>query len=273
MRPPVDVWLIDLSVSESQLDQAACLLDREETARAARLQSPALHRRFVASHAALRQILARTLSRTRAHSHAAGLAHAPGVAGAPGVARTHRCTDRGDAPRPEHLQFVREPGGRPALANAPAPLHFSLSHAGDLALVATCVHGPLGIDVEGTPIPPALHHDLQPHLALAERQALARRPAGRRDRGACRAWVRKEALLKAVGCGLSGELSRLVVGCDGPVRLLHAGWPGLESAHWFLTSLEQPTQWIGALAIRGPARPVRLRRWHWPAADRPNDRP
>ncbi len=232
----MDVWHVDLALGPRAIEREARLLDAGEHARLARLRGEPLRRRFIASHAALRRILAARLRR-----------------------------------RAEDLRFWHEPAGRPRLrpeaGTAPVSLHFSLSHAGDHALVAVSGQRPVGIDLECEPAPPSLADDLRPHLAPVERDALARLHPSGRARAACRCWVRKEALAKAAGCGLAGDLSRLAVSCGDEARLIASDWPGIEAGAWSLASLDRPGLWVAAVATHGPRPQPRLHAWRWDAIE------
>lgn len=113
--------------------------------------------------------------------------------------------------------------GRPAVAGATGErLHFSLSHAGDLVLLAFAPV-PVGADVESHPSAAttaetarALHPD--------ERAELASLPAPQRPAAFARCWTRKEAYLKARGVGLGEDPAVCYVGTgDRPGR--PPGWP------------------------------------------------
>ena len=90
-------------------------------------------------------------------------------------------------------------------------LHVSLARAGELVLVAVTTSREVGVDAEAVrPLPPrAIVAQL---LTEQELQALDRAPADERDVAFTRAWVRKEAALKAVGVGLAVEPSLVEVG-------------------------------------------------------------
>ncbi|WP_062378131.1 4'-phosphopantetheinyl transferase family protein [Demequina pelophila] len=74
--------------------------------------------------------------------------------------------------------------------------HLSISRAPGVVIAAACVRAPVGVDVEaaGTPLDPRLAD-----VALAA----AERPRTTAPGDLLRAWVRKEALLKATGAGLA----------------------------------------------------------------------
>ncbi|THV33446.1 4'-phosphopantetheinyl transferase family protein [Glycomyces buryatensis] len=121
---------------------------------------------------------------------------------------------------PQALGFYREscplcggPHGRPAVKSDPR-LHFSLSHGGGYALAAFAA-APVGVDVE--PVPDfAVMGDLLGCLDGAEGADLAALARAERPEAFARAWVRKEARLKALGTGLALDPATVHVGI-GPV--------------------------------------------------------
>ncbi|WP_162140530.1 4'-phosphopantetheinyl transferase family protein [Sphingomonas sp. PR090111-T3T-6A] len=96
------------------------------------------------------------------------------------------------------------PYGKPELGSPfdTAPLHFNVSHSGDLALYAITRDGPVGIDVEQ--IRPIADLQGVAELVLSPREKAAFSALRMGDRQAFfhEAWARKEAYLKALGDGL-----------------------------------------------------------------------
>lgn len=131
---------------------------------------------------------------------------------------------------PARVRFVREPcpgcgapHGRPAVPGA--PLHFSLSHAGDAVLVGFA-DSPVGVDVEREPSAEAaatLASEEANVLHPAERAEVAALAAAERPAAVARCWARKEAYLKGVGIGL-GENPALTYVGTGAVPAAPAGW-------------------------------------------------
>jgi 4'-phosphopantetheinyl transferase len=102
---------------------------------------------------------------------------------------------------PESIRFEYEEHGRPVLA-APAPLCFSVSHAGEMVAIALSRHA-VGIDIE----PEDRRVDFQSlldYLSETEAAAVLASPDQERPAAFLRCWTRKEARLKASGKGLAG---------------------------------------------------------------------
>jgi 4'-phosphopantetheinyl transferase len=103
---------------------------------------------------------------------------------------------------PARLGFGLGEFGKPRLDPPRDALHFNLSHCHDLALVGLCGEGEVGIDVE-----PAGRADslLGCEDAFCHPEEMKRLPAGSPDRARrlLEIWTAKEALLKAIGTGMS----------------------------------------------------------------------
>jgi 4'-phosphopantetheinyl transferase len=114
---------------------------------------------------------------------------------------------------PAALSFAQGFYGRPHLCGGSRPVpDFNLSHSGDLALLAVCWSGRVGIDIEAVRdlpdmaglAPLIMHpHELEHFNYLGSTTS-----AGE----FFRLWTRKEALLKAMGVGLSLDPRQLNVG-------------------------------------------------------------
>jgi len=142
------------------------------------------------------------------------------------------------------LALTREPcplcggaHGRPALSGGP---HFSLTHAGDLVLLAFAAQ-PVGVDAEVVP-EPADATELAGVLHPRERAELSALPEQDRAAAFARCWTRKEAYLKGTGTGLGEDPSVSYVGTaeNGP-----ASPPG-----WRLADVDVPAGYAAATAVR-----------------------
>lgn len=113
------------------------------------------------------------------------------------------------------------PHGKVRLDVEDDPTQLSISHSGDLVVVALHRSAPVGVDVERVDRardPAELYADALTRAETA--RMLALEPAARHDAFA-RTWARKEAIVKATGEGLRATLSQIEVSAaDEPARLL-----------------------------------------------------
>lgn len=162
------VWCVPLACAPSAEQELSDLLDPVEAAHAVRFSTRDERRRYVVSHGTVRLILSAFTGRD-----SRGIQIAAGVCGKP---------------------YMVGPGP-----------HFSLSHDGDLALIAVTTHGPIGVDLER--VRPDLELDTFAR-SLVRASDVARIDAlvpEERSRAWFRAWTRLEAVVKASGKGLSDD--------------------------------------------------------------------
>ncbi len=108
--------------------------------------------------------------------------------------------------RNERITFeVHDDRGKPfaMVDGAPAPISFNVSHSGDHGLIAVAPRGRLGVDVEQRQ--PRRHMDLLIDTVFTEPERAILTTAEGRDRTDLFLdfWTMKEALIKALGTGLS----------------------------------------------------------------------
>jgi len=157
------------------------------------------------------------------------------------------------------LRFDRGVHGKPSL-RAPARLEFNLSHSGGALLVAIGGAQPLGVDLE-------VRSRQRPGLELARRffdpaeaDALARLEPPRQQAAFLRLWSCKEAVVKALGHGLSFGLANLsfAIDADGwPIALNVIQASAGAAREWQIVQLAPTPETIGAVAWRGPERTLR----------------
>lgn len=215
----VDVWTAPAGTALTPAQ--AAVLDDAERARAVALPSPAVGR-FVLGRVLLRAVLAQRLG---CSAVAVGL-----------QVRCARCG--GDHGR---VRVLDPPGG----AGTP---HVSLTRSGPLVAVALTDAGPVGVDVESVAAvsaAPVAGVVLSPE-ELAEHRAL---PAPAAEVALARAWVRKEAALKALGTGLAADPSGWALGPPPPgARGVAAVAPGGV----VLADLDLGAGLAGAVAVLVP---------------------
>lgn len=149
--------------------------------------------------------------------------------------------------------------GKPRLVRGLPTLDFNWSHSGDYALIALSRDGALGVDIERFGKDLRALEIAQRFFDPAEADALAKLDGRARDDAFIGLWCAKEAVLKAVGEGLSFGLERLAFAPrDG------TNWQlaGIDAAlgtprDWQLTGFAPAAGYHGTLAWRGPPRIIR----------------
>lgn len=91
--------------------------------------------------------------------------------------------------------------GKPALPSPPP--YFNMSRRDGVALIGVSATHEIGVDVEPLQVMADAHDLAQLHFTPRERHDVARDNGAARDRAFLRCWTRKEACMKATGCGLS----------------------------------------------------------------------
>jgi 4'-phosphopantetheinyl transferase len=216
------LWRIDLRSSAPDAPAFDALLTQlagEEQARCLRRVTPALRYRFAAAHAALQSILSAETGELR-------------------------------------IALKRDAQGKPYL-----PGHngsFNMAHSGDMAVIALCEAGPVGVDIEEIrPLP-----ELSRMAALACSAREAARLAQSADETArthefLRYWTRKEAVLKATGEGLRGQL-RAVETANAPWAILE----GEEPRKFYIETWEEPG-FVGAVACANRISALNMQHFDW----------
>jgi 4'-phosphopantetheinyl transferase len=223
------MWLCEASLAALRPWAAAldAVLDGAERARAARFAFAADRERHLLSHGLLRHLLARACG-----GSAASLRYSAAS-----------------------LRYSAGPQGKPALAITGRRCAFNLSHAGDRLLIVVTASLPCGVDIEplragiaGTGVEAVA-------FSVAEREWIAAAGEGAdADERFTRCWVRKEALLKAWGLGLSFAPDRVDT---APTRgrrlsLVAPVAAGLGDQSWSLMELDVAVGYHAAVAVAGP---------------------
>lgn len=165
---------------------------------------------------------------------------------------------------PASLNFVYNRFGKPELAESPRRprLRFNVAHSHGFAVLAFGETADLGIDVE--------HHrceDLegiaQSVLAPSEYDWVLAAPPSARLTAFLRLWTHKEAIVKALGYGLSIPLTGIEIATPPPttVHLRHAPAEIGDPESWFLVDLPVHSEYSAALAVR--PRPIDLQLLDW----------
>ncbi len=206
----VDLWIWSLDPDMASLQRYESLLSTEERRRAGRFVFPILAQRFIAAHGRMREILGGFLQQD-----------------------------------PRTLGFLTNAYGKPELIEG--QVHFSLSHSGDLAALAVAAF-PLGVDIE---IMRPVSRDLpERYFSVVEREGLHDLPDDPWRDAFFRCWTRKEAVIKALGLGLSFPLSDFDVAflADAPVALTRLAGAPSAASQWQLHHIDVSSDCVGAIA-------------------------
>ena len=153
------------------------------------------------------------------------------------------------------IQLAKSEHGKPFLPDS--DLQFNLSHSVDLALYAFARGRDVGVDVERESRKVKAIEIAERFFSESEREYLRQLPEEQLPVAFLRTWTRKEALLKALGTGIAGGLSRFSVAPEVE-RAFDLPVPG--APEWSLWDLPAGEGYAGALVSR-PS-PVRLRLFH-----------
>ena len=148
-----------------------------------------------------------------------------------------------------NVQIDLEPNGKPRLRGG--KLHFNVSHSGDAMLLAVSRDQDIGIDLEFSRKPRQVVELAQRWFDSAEAAALQALPEVSRQNAFLRLWTCKEAALKADGGGISSGLHRVTFRMNAIGEIDEAVDP-----EWRVVRLEPATGYVGAVAWKGPERPV-----------------
>lgn len=196
MGDQVVVWSWNLQTDSLSFEAGEALLSEGEKARGRSFVTAALRHRFVAGRARLRTLLGKHL----------GL-------------------------DPATLVFVQNAFGKPRLADHPS-VHFSLSHSSDQAVLAVSEQREVGIDIER--VRPLDHLDLARRYFHPNEVAAiegARPPQEQLLAFFC-IWTFKEAVVKAIGKGLSMPLDTFEVSIATSPPTMVVAPEGAPRAWW-----------------------------------------
>jgi len=212
-RRQVIVWSWSLRTGPFAGDDAQALLSDDERARQRSFVSPELQRRFLAARAGLRTLLGRHLDLD-----------------------------------PRSLAFATNEFGKPRLAGA-GQRHFNLSHCEERAVLAFSDAAEVGIDLERDR--PIEHVDLakryfHPNEVAAITES---REKAEQRRAFFLVWTLKEAVVKALGTGLSTPLDSFEVAIGVSTPRLAVAPEGAPRTWWLHAAMADG--YCCALAVPG----------------------
>ena len=223
----VHIWRIALDGGDAERDRS--WLSSDELARADRFVRAKDRVRFAAGRAALRGILA-------------------GYLGTPA----------------DQLEFSYARAGKPALAGpwSSSSIQFNLSHSQAIGLLAVSRERSLGIDIEWMNPATSVMEVSERFFSACEISTLRGLPEDKKIAGFFQCWTRKEALIKAVGEGLSIPLDSFDVSFgEEPAGLKSVRAGFTDVSHWKLYDLPIEQGYAAALVAGGSHHTLSYLRW------------
>jgi 4'-phosphopantetheinyl transferase len=198
----IQVWVVRLAGQSPELWRP--LLTESEWERAMRFRLPADQVRSAVTRGVLRTLLARYLT----------------------------------AP-PAAIKFTYNEFGKPALLTG--EIGFSVSHSGDVALLAFSGKADVGVDIEQIKGQRVVSDLAQRVLTAVEYKRFVAMPEADRERTFFQIWALKESVMKALGTGMSlapefieldfyPATARVLTGGEVALQCLEIGDPGYAAA-------------------------------------------
>ena len=210
------MWLESLAGDAAQLRQAGEVLSEEELDRAQRFVREVDRERYLIGHLKMREILA---------------AYSGGGA--------------------RELKFAVGEFGKPELAKGlnSRKIAFNISHSGERVLVGIVREARIGVDIEEFRPESATLEVAARFFTAKENRDLRTLSGAEQVEGFFRCWTRKEAYLKALGCGLSVSPTDCEVTLlpDAEPKLVRRA-PGDHATEWHVFH-QQQGNYIFAIAV------------------------
>src|SRR5215470_14672376 len=157
---------------------------------------------------------------------------------------------------PHAVTFWRTSFGKPYLVAGERARHrkieFNVSHSGDCVLIAWTEGGPVGVDVEAVePYRVSFTEIASSAFSADECAVLLSVTAEETAETFYRVWVRKEAVLKAEGCGVGGPLKSFSVAVRTPLGtrwLDEVSFPSSDRV-WSIVELTPAPAHVAAVAV------------------------
>lgn len=218
----IHLWVAPLDVSATEVSSFANVISPDEIQRARRFYFESDRRRFIVTHGLLRTLLGWVLT----------------------IA-------------PAQVQLCYGPNGKPAMSEAHGDrsIRFSLAHSHDLALIGITRGREIGVDIEQ--IIPMQDLEGIGHQCLSDQERTALDSLSVSDRNAAffTYWTRKEALVKAIGTGLTFPLCQLdtSAGSRSPISIINAPQQNQEDqgepTYWLVQDLNVARSHAASIAI------------------------
>lgn len=232
LNDDIHVWRASLEVPSARLEYLYRMLSEDEVNRAKQYCFEQVRRRFIIRRGLLRCILSGYLGQS-----------------------------------PSEIFFSYNSYGKPALVSMygePA-LYFNVSHSGGLALYAITQSQEVGVDIERIRPVEDAEDIVKRFFSSQEKAEFNTLPERIKKQAFFTCWTRKEAVIKAMGQGLSYPLDKFSVSMipDEKARLVETKGYENKKTTWFLKAIRLSSGYVAAVAVEGYDLFIRHWQWSW----------
>jgi len=226
----IHIWRADLDLTIISIQKLNETLSIDEKGKAERFRFEKDKRRFIAGRGILRTILGCYLN-----------------------------------VNPSRVQFCYGKNGKPELADTfgNGTVLFNMSDSDGLALYAFARELEIGVDIERIRDIPEMEQIAERFFSLKENEILRSLPESKKKEAFFNCWTLKEAMIKAIGDGLSYPLDSFDVSTalGGQRELLRTQGESREESKWSVQLLEIGPGLAAAFALWGECRRVHCLQW------------
>ncbi len=214
----VHAWVVPLDVSQQDYERLVATLSPDERQRASEFRLEEPRRRFAVARGTLRRLLSGYMNAS-----------------------------------PTGIEFKVEGNQKPRLAEKhdATNLRFNVSHSGSLALIGVALGCELGIDIERIRNIKNMEQLARRYFHPNEIDDLLTISTADRNDAFLQCWTAKEAILKAIGLGIQGDLASFAVPLDnnwqGWIECIANRATGQRSRCW-LERLTPRNDYVAAIA-------------------------
>ncbi len=216
----VSLWRAVLAITEEQISEFLAVLSPDEILRANRFKFPIHRQRFIAARGILRCILSYYLSM-----------------------------------EPELIEFSYTEHGKPFIADS--DVEFNLSHSSDMAVYAIAKKILIGVDIEKIK---STYEDgvAKRYFSEKEYAELNEVPFALKTKAFYQIWASKEAVIKAMGLGISYSLNSFSVPVKASQKVFELQ---LEHTKWSLQTFTAHPEYASAFVTQQTVEKVIY--WEW----------
>lgn len=232
LNDDIHVWRASLEVPSARLEYLYRMLSEDEVNRAKQYCFEQVRRRFIIRRGLLRCILSGYLGQS-----------------------------------PREISFSYNSYGKPALVSIsgkPA-LYFNVSHSGALVLYAITQNQEVGVDIERIRLVEDAEDIVKRFFSSREKAEFSTLPERIKKQAFFTCWTRKEAVIKAMGQGLSYRLNKFSVSMipDEKTRLVKTKGHENKETIWCLKAIRLRAGYVAAVAVEEYDLFIRHWQWSW----------